>query len=473
LRSFGVSWCGRIGPLACALAIAGIALGNARATHASVPADTLYATAGDHLITVDQDDGSITALAAQPGLIFMGLAFDSAGRLFATGCIDADTNPCQFYSDRLLMELYPLTGEVVEIIGPVTDVSGSNVRISTLSVQPETDVLFGFDYPYDGSSPRLWTIDKTTGAATLVASEVPAGCVDHCSWNDTLAFAPDGTLHHTPNRPPFLLMTLDPSTGAELTSPLTGYLPSNHRGLAVRSDGILFTTYTYVCCKGCPLPLPRFFYLLSMDPLTGAFRNVEKFEGERRVWDLDFSPVVVEPVDLDIKPGSDPNAVNPMSRGLIPVAILGSDTFDVADMDGATLAFGPDGATPAHDLSEPAEFEDHLEDVNGDGFEDLVSHYWTEETGIAFGDMQTCITGEILDGTPFRGCDAVRTVPDMDGDGLLDLDEADLGTNPLIADTDGDGFGDGEEVLTLGTDPLNAYGPAPLRTRGGRGLRRR
>jgi hypothetical protein len=118
----------------------------------------------------------------------------------------------------------------------------------------------------------------------------------------------------------------------------------------------------------------------------------------------------VPPVEIDIRPWSKHNFIYPLSRLLIPVTLLGSDDFDVANADVTTLAFGPDEALPAFDLTHPLVYWLAHWDVNGDGKKDLLSYYRTQETGIALGQTEACLTGETLGGTPFEGCDAITTL---------------------------------------------------------------
>jgi hypothetical protein len=112
--------------------------------------------------------------------------------------------------------------------------------------------------------------------------------------------------------------------------------------------------------------------------------------------------VLVIQVNLDIKPGGVSNSLNLLGRSIIPVAILGSEEFDVTRLDPETLGFGPAGAAPAHRGG------GHFADVNGDGHLDFLSHHRVGETGLAPGDMEACVTGETLVATPFEGCDAVE-----------------------------------------------------------------
>ena len=108
-------------------------------------------------------------------------------------------------------------------------------------------------------------------------------------------------------------------------------------------------------------------------------------------------------ISIDIKPGSDPNSINTNSMGLVPVAILGSAEFDVTQVDVSTLTFKPGQASPKHN--------GHLEDVNGDGLIDLVTHYVQKDTGIQIGHTQACLSGQTFGGQGIGGCDSIVTVP--------------------------------------------------------------
>ena len=56
--------------------------------------------------------------------------------------------------------------------------------------------------------------------------------------------------------------------------------------------------------------------------------------------------------------------------------------------------------------------------------------------------------------------DDVSVGCDFDIDGLNDYDESKVySTDPNVADTDGDGFSDGEEIWVLGTNPRDAADP--------------
>ena len=86
------------------------------------------------------------------------------------------------------------------------------------------------------------------------------------------------------------------------------------------------------------------------------------------------------------------------------MAILTTVHFDAASVDADSVRFGPAEVEKAHKKA-------HSEDVDDDGDLDLVLHFRTQDTGIALGDTEACLTGQIYDGMPFEGCDAVRTVP--------------------------------------------------------------
>jgi len=108
-------------------------------------------------------------------------------------------------------------------------------------------------------------------------------------------------------------------------------------------------------------------------------------------------------VDIDVKPGSYPNSINPKSKGKIPVAIFTTDTFIASQVDWATVLFGPAEATESHGRA-------HVEDVDGDGDIDLLLHFNTQETGIACDDTEATLTGETFGGEPIFGTDSIVTV---------------------------------------------------------------
>ncbi|UCC31383.1 MAG: right-handed parallel beta-helix repeat-containing protein [Phycisphaerales bacterium] len=154
--------------------------------------------------------------------------------------------------------------------------------------------------------------------------------------------------------------------------------------------------------------------------------------GEPPIVDMgayEFQPVLTGM--LDIKPGSCPNPLNPRSKGLVPLACVGSDVFDVTQVELPSLALGrADGigesvtpllrgrgqAITTEDVAAP--FEGELCDCHNlgpDGIEDLVLKFSTQELATAFQldslrpgtSIALTLTGWLLDGTHFAASDCI------------------------------------------------------------------
>jgi hypothetical protein len=137
-------------------------------------------------------------------------------------------------------------------------------------------------------------------------------------------------------------------------------------------------------------------------------------------------PTPMITVYFDIKPGSWPNPINLVSKGVLPVAICGTEDFDVTTIDPATVKLTreglDDGVSPIRwayeDVATPWTGEPgggHA--LGGDGYLDLTLKFSTQEVRTTLGldafekqKIPLIITGNLkpeAGGTPFTGQDYV------------------------------------------------------------------
>jgi len=149
----------------------------------------------------------------------------------------------------------------------------------------------------------------------------------------------------------------------------------------------------------------------------------------------DESTFLVRPViHLDIKPGSCPNSFNPQSKGVLPVALLGTMNFDITMVDVSSVTIsradgfgnsvvpneGPPGPHSTYgDVATPFNGElCNCHEEHGDGYIDLAMKFMSQDLVDALDldtltmndEIELVLRGTLIDGTPFVASDCIRIV---------------------------------------------------------------
>jgi hypothetical protein len=155
---------------------------------------------------------------------------------------------------------------------------------------------------------------------------------------------------------------------------------------------------------------------LGISENTVVWRDEYKYAYD--IYYTTIPPTIYVPVD--IKPTFCPNPLNVKSKGVLPVAVLGSDLFDINDIDPNSLEIlgvqpikksCEDIATPQNENVFP---EDCLCTNEGpDGHLDLFLKFDTQAIVEAIGEVEDGdyillkLNGFLTDGTPIEGTDCI------------------------------------------------------------------
>jgi hypothetical protein len=116
-----------------------------------------------------------------------------------------------------------------------------------------------------------------------------------------------------------------------------------------------------------------------------------------------------DPVDvrIDLKPGSADNCVNVGAKGVIPVALFGSETFAVQQVL-------TDGSLKLGNLTVRSAGGKRLcsvQAVDGDSYPDLVCHFDNTRSNWHAGQTSVTLTGKLVSGGAFEATDSVCLKP--------------------------------------------------------------
>lgn len=253
--------------------------------------------------------------------------------------------------------IFPAYGPVYGLIieGPVLNMADRGFQDFGLLFRAEAPVmLVSVRFPNQGLADTVH-LQRDSDSAVLASITVPAG---------------------SPNA----IVNINYPLTAQETYRLVATTPGNKYYGAL--GAYLFpVTYPEVTVLGSYLGFPYYNLWFSFNDITIQTSSIK--------------------VAIDIKPGSDVNSINLKSKGLVPVAILTTESFDALSVDIDSVVFAGAYSVAAQ-----------IEDVNGDGMNDLLFHFRTQDlSDLSAGSTKAVLTGTTLEGTPISGEDSVNIVP--------------------------------------------------------------
>ncbi len=168
----------------------------------------------------------------------------------------------------------------------------------------------------------------------------------------------------------------------------------------------------------------------SERPITEPGASPTEIAGAAYYFDLSVLSGDVRFVDIDVKPGSDDNVLDPNDTGTVWVAVLSAMDFDALQVDPATVAFGPGAALPTGTASRIR---------TGTRIPDLKLRFAIPDIGLSCDATTLQLTGTTYAGEAIAGQETVEVVG---------CDEIVVKVKPLNADR-GRGGSDRAELLCV------------------------
>ncbi|MEJ2721663.1 MAG: T9SS type A sorting domain-containing protein [bacterium] len=276
--------------------------------------------------------------------------------------------------------------------------------------------LYGTAIPFSLEPSHLMTLDPETGSAVDIGP-TGQGPISGLAWDPSTATMygiTGGAAAYGPSK----LVTVDLGTGWATVIGETGVSAG---GLAFGPDGLLYAAGNNRDGGN----------LYRIDTADGAASLVGP-TGFGGVSGLTLVTRRAITASLDIKPGSCPNPLNTLpyadnlddkkvlKGSVLPVAVLGSDEFDVYNIDPSTVELV--GVEPLRygfeDLGAPAVNGEECEcpSASRDGYMDMTFKFDKQQIvgviglGITGEVLPLTMTGALMDGTPFEAVDCVTII---------------------------------------------------------------